>query len=90
MLISRLKHKIDGHSSSASLIGLLWAWTHSCECRGSIRGGVYCSDSVRLFSGIEPEMLDVGNQRLAQCANERTQWQDDVLNGSFIEKQTHR
>ena len=42
---------------------------------------------VRLFSGIEPEMLDVGNQRLAQCANERTQWQDDVLNRSFIEKQ---
>ena len=36
--------------------------------------------SVRLYSGIEPEMVEVGNQRLAQCANERTQWQDDVQN----------
>ena len=31
--------------------------------------------TVRLFSGIEPEMPYVGNQRLAQCANERTQLQ---------------
>ena len=36
---------------------------------------------VRLFSGIEPEMLDVGNQRLAQCANERTQLQDVEKDG---------
>ena len=37
--------------------------------------------TVRLFSGIEPEMLDVGNQRLAQCANERTQLQDVEKDG---------
>ena len=45
-------------------------------------------ESVRLFSGIEPEMLDLGNQHLAQCANERTQLQD-VEKGLFTAKQRY-